>query len=114
MSFVCRLNQLSSASVTLSGGVRRHRAGGRVAHGTARRFSFLSPFSFGDGIFRDGCVPFLKSRMEFVRKQVYRYNLLTGLYMLDWWERALFNVVAASFTVVTGYYGYQYYHVLTQ
>ncbi len=46
--------------------------------------------------------------MEFVKKQYYRYELLTGLYMLDWWEKLVFNVCALGVTAATTYYSYGY------
>ena len=39
--------------------------------------------------------------MEFVKKQYYRYELLTGLYVLDWWEKLVFNVCALGVTAAT-------------
>ena len=46
--------------------------------------------------------------MEFVKKQLYRYELLTGLYMLDWWEKLVFNACALGVTAATTYYSYGY------
>ncbi|KAI4372918.1 hypothetical protein MLD38_011099 [Melastoma candidum] len=31
--------------------------------------------------------------MNWIRRKVYLYNVTFGLYMLDWWERYLFNIL---------------------
>ncbi|XP_073296922.1 uncharacterized protein [Primulina huaijiensis] len=31
--------------------------------------------------------------MNWVQRKIYLYNVTFGLYMLDWWERLLFNAV---------------------
>ncbi|CAN4124139.1 unnamed protein product [Withania somnifera] len=31
--------------------------------------------------------------MNWVQREVYLYNVTFGLYMLDWWERCLFNIL---------------------
>ncbi|PKU61429.1 hypothetical protein MA16_Dca026143 [Dendrobium catenatum] len=31
--------------------------------------------------------------MNFVSRKIYLYNVTTGLYALDWWERYLFNTL---------------------
>ena len=45
---------------------------------------------------------------KFFKRQYYHWNLWTGLYMLDWWERLIFNLVCFAFTVLTAYS--TYYH----
>lgn len=41
--------------------------------------------------------------MQKVERWVFLYNLTTGLYMLDWWERCVFNVVFLVFFLVACY-----------
>ncbi|CAN6577602.1 unnamed protein product [Malus baccata var. baccata] len=31
--------------------------------------------------------------MNWVQRKIYLYNVTFGLYMLDWWERCLFNTL---------------------
>ncbi|KAM0822136.1 hypothetical protein ACQ4PT_071699 [Festuca glaucescens] len=31
--------------------------------------------------------------MNWVSKKIHLYNVTMGLYMLDWWERCLFNIM---------------------
>ncbi|KAL0907375.1 hypothetical protein M5K25_021781 [Dendrobium thyrsiflorum] len=31
--------------------------------------------------------------MNFVSRKIHLYNVTMGLYMLDWWERYLFNIL---------------------
>eukprot|EP00261_Vitis_vinifera_P014299 XP_003631880.2 PREDICTED: uncharacterized protein LOC100852945 isoform X2 [Vitis vinifera] len=31
--------------------------------------------------------------MNWVQRKIYLYNVTFGLYMLDWWERCLFNIL---------------------
>ncbi|KAI4370529.1 hypothetical protein MLD38_018876 [Melastoma candidum] len=31
--------------------------------------------------------------MNWIQRKVYLYNVTFGLYMLDWWERYLFNIL---------------------
>ncbi|XP_054776157.1 uncharacterized protein LOC129284653 isoform X2 [Prosopis cineraria] len=31
--------------------------------------------------------------MNWVQRKIYLYNVTFGLYMLDWWERYLFNTL---------------------
>ncbi|KAJ8772732.1 hypothetical protein K2173_027909 [Erythroxylum novogranatense] len=31
--------------------------------------------------------------MNWIQRKIYRYNVTFGLYMLDWWERYLFNTL---------------------
>ncbi|XP_010522075.1 PREDICTED: uncharacterized protein LOC104800827 [Tarenaya hassleriana] len=31
--------------------------------------------------------------MNWVQRKIYLYNVTFGLYMLDWWERYLFNAL---------------------
>ena len=47
-------------------------------------------------------------KMGFVQRQLYHWNLWTGLYMLDWWERLIFNLVFFAFTIGSAYS--VYYH----
>ncbi len=56
----------------------------------------------------ESTVFFFNRAMEFVNRQYYRYNLWTGLYMLDWWERLTFNVAAFGVTAAAGYYSYNF------
>ncbi|CAM6082936.1 unnamed protein product [Calypogeia fissa] len=35
-----------------------------------------------------------KRAVAWVNSKIYVYNVTFGLYMLDWWERVLFNVLA--------------------
>ena len=41
-------------------------------------------------------------------QKYFHYNLATGLYMLEPWEKALFNTVAGGITLATLYYTYGY------
>ncbi|PXF49144.1 Serine palmitoyltransferase small subunit A [Gracilariopsis chorda] len=47
--------------------------------------------------------PRTRSFKESVSLWVYRYNLSTALYMLEPWERALFNIVVISILAYTVY-----------
>ncbi|CAL0329769.1 unnamed protein product [Lupinus luteus] len=31
--------------------------------------------------------------MNWIQRKIYLYNVTFGLYMLDWWERFIFNTV---------------------
>ncbi|XP_043692420.1 uncharacterized protein LOC122642880 isoform X1 [Telopea speciosissima] len=31
--------------------------------------------------------------MNLIQRKIYLYNVTFGLYMLDWWERFLFNIL---------------------
>nr|GMD86515.1 hypothetical protein DM860_009354 [Ipomoea batatas] len=31
--------------------------------------------------------------MNWIQRKIYLYNVTFGLYMLDWWERCLFNIL---------------------
>ncbi|XP_016560592.1 uncharacterized protein LOC107859938 isoform X2 [Capsicum annuum] len=31
--------------------------------------------------------------MKWIQRKIYLYNVTFGLYMLDWWERYLFNTL---------------------
>ncbi|XP_044460852.1 uncharacterized protein LOC123192384 [Mangifera indica] len=31
--------------------------------------------------------------MNWIQRKIYLYNVTFGLYMLDWWERYLFNIL---------------------
>ena len=42
--------------------------------------------------------------MAWLEKKHYEYNVMTGIYMLDTWERCLFNVVILFIVIVTTYY----------
>ncbi|EYU44674.1 hypothetical protein ABFS82_08G074500 [Erythranthe guttata] len=35
----------------------------------------------------------MNKNMNWVQRKVYLYNVTFGLYMLDWWERFLFNAL---------------------
>ncbi|XP_038716906.1 uncharacterized protein LOC120010245 [Tripterygium wilfordii] len=32
-------------------------------------------------------------KMNWIQRKIYLYNVTFGLYMLDWWERCLFNTL---------------------
>ncbi|PON77765.1 Small subunit of serine palmitoyltransferase-like [Parasponia andersonii] len=56
--------------------------------------SLLSAFSLS----RSQLPPFLqlfdgREKMNWVQRKIYLYNVTFGLYMLDWWERCLFNTI---------------------
>ncbi|KAI3942982.1 hypothetical protein MKW98_005494 [Papaver atlanticum] len=34
-----------------------------------------------------------QEEMNFVQRKIYLYNVTFGLYMLEWWERYLFNIL---------------------
>ncbi|URD94511.1 hypothetical protein MUK42_30400 [Musa troglodytarum] len=34
-----------------------------------------------------------RKKMNWVSRKVHLYNVTMGLYMLDWWERCLFNIL---------------------
>ena len=38
-----------------------------------------------------------------LERWIFLYNVTTGLYMLDWWERCIFNAVFLIFFAVAGY-----------
>ncbi|KAG0591421.1 hypothetical protein M758_1G171600 [Ceratodon purpureus] len=38
-----------------------------------------------------------------LERWIFLYNVTTGLYMLDWWERCIFNAVFIIFFAVAGY-----------
>jgi hypothetical protein len=38
-----------------------------------------------------------------LERWIFLYNVTTGLYMLDWWERCIFNAVFLLFFAVAGY-----------
>eukprot|EP01138_Halocafeteria_seosinensis_P015550 gb/GECG01015868.1/.p1 GENE.gb/GECG01015868.1/~~gb/GECG01015868.1/.p1 ORF type:complete len:166 (+),score=18.68 gb/GECG01015868.1/:1-498(+) len=48
------------------------------------------------------------------RRRTYQYELTTGLYMLDRWEKVLFNTVLMGIFGGLSYYGYQYVDSLIQ
>ncbi|EES01711.1 hypothetical protein BDA96_03G373000 [Sorghum bicolor] len=35
----------------------------------------------------------MAGEMSWVGKKIHLYNVTMGLYMLDWWERCLFNIL---------------------
>ncbi|KAI8872014.1 hypothetical protein GQ42DRAFT_106075, partial [Ramicandelaber brevisporus] len=48
------------------------------------------------------------SVVDYVKLQKLRYELVTGLYMLEPWEKSLFNSVLAGFVSITCYGAYSY------
>ncbi|KAG0618057.1 hypothetical protein M758_4G035700 [Ceratodon purpureus] len=45
----------------------------------------------------------LRAVMQRLERWVFFYNVTTGLYMLDWWERCIFNVVFLVFLLEACY-----------
>ncbi|KAH7843301.1 hypothetical protein Vadar_014969 [Vaccinium darrowii] len=43
--------------------------------------------------------------MNWVQRKIYLYNVTFGLYMLDWWERCLFNILVIVLTWFVCYNG---------
>ena len=48
------------------------------------------------------------SLTNWISHKIYLYELWTGLYMLDPWEKALFNLLVASVAGFSSYYTYKY------
>ncbi|XP_047318397.1 uncharacterized protein LOC124921745 [Impatiens glandulifera] len=45
--------------------------------------------------------------MNWVQRKIYLYNVTFGLYMLDWWERCLFNTLVLVLMWFVCYNGFQ-------
>lgn len=45
-----------------------------------------------------------------VERWLFLYNVTTGLYMLDWWERCIVNAIFALFFALVGNYSVPYLH----
>ncbi|VVA90198.1 unnamed protein product [Arabis nemorensis] len=50
--------------------------------------------------------------MNWVQRKIYLYNVTFGLYMLDWWERYLFNALVAVLMWFVMYNGTRYFSEL--
>ncbi|CAL8160555.1 unnamed protein product [Prunus armeniaca] len=46
--------------------------------------------------------------MNWVQRKIYLYNVTFGLYMLDWWERYLFNTLVVVLMWFIFYNGSRY------
>ncbi|KAG7016096.1 hypothetical protein SDJN02_21200, partial [Cucurbita argyrosperma subsp. argyrosperma] len=46
--------------------------------------------------------------MNWIQRKVYLYNVTFGLYMLDWWERILFNTLVVVLMWFMFYNGSRY------
>ncbi|XP_011099579.1 uncharacterized protein LOC105177962 [Sesamum indicum] len=46
--------------------------------------------------------------MNWVQRKIYLYNVTFGLYMLDWWERFLFNTLVVVLMWFVCYNGFRY------
>ncbi|KAG5375680.1 hypothetical protein IGI04_040276 [Brassica rapa subsp. trilocularis] len=61
------------------------------------------------------CITFLRgsgSDMNWVQRKIYLYNVTFGLYMLDWWERYLFNGLVVVLMWFVAYNGTRYFSEL--
>ncbi|XP_024387295.1 uncharacterized protein [Physcomitrium patens] len=47
-----------------------------------------------------------------IDRWIFLYNVTTGLYMLDWWERCIINTVFLIFLVVAGYNSNHYLQMI--
>ncbi|XP_033146442.1 uncharacterized protein LOC103865088 isoform X1 [Brassica rapa] len=47
--------------------------------------------------------------MNWVQRKIYLYNVTFGLYMLDWWERYLFNSLVVILMWFILYNGSRYF-----
>ncbi|KAJ0244935.1 Transmembrane protein [Hirschfeldia incana] len=52
------------------------------------------------------------SDMNWVQRKIYLYNVTFGLYMLDWWERYLFNGLVVVLMWFVAYNGTRYFSEL--
>ncbi|KAG7653301.1 Small subunit of serine palmitoyltransferase-like [Arabidopsis suecica] len=52
--------------------------------------------------------------MNWVQRKIYLYNVTFGLYMLDWWERYLFNSLVVVLMWFVIYNGTRYFSELFQ
>ncbi|CAF1864988.1 hypothetical protein Bca4012_033605 [Brassica carinata] len=50
--------------------------------------------------------------MNWVQRKIYLYNVTFGLYMLDWWERYLFNSLVVILMWFILYNGSRYFSEL--
>ncbi|MCO5593759.1 hypothetical protein L7F22_047776 [Adiantum nelumboides] len=50
----------------------------------------------------------MKKLCRWVHRQIFVYNITFGLYMLDWWERLLFNLLVILLIWFLCYNGSQY------
>ncbi|XP_015574330.1 uncharacterized protein LOC8280959 isoform X4 [Ricinus communis] len=46
--------------------------------------------------------------MNWIQRKIYLYNVTFGLYMLDWWERCLFNTLVVVLMWFIFYNGSRY------
>ncbi|XP_009629655.1 uncharacterized protein [Nicotiana tomentosiformis] len=46
--------------------------------------------------------------MNWIQRKIYLYNVTFGLYMLDWWERCLFNILVLVLLWFMCYNGFRY------
>ncbi|KAH6831522.1 transmembrane protein [Perilla frutescens var. hirtella] len=46
--------------------------------------------------------------MNWVQRKIYLYNVTFGLYMLDWWERFLFNTLMVVLMWFVCYNGFRF------
>ncbi|XP_065873204.1 uncharacterized protein [Euphorbia lathyris] len=46
--------------------------------------------------------------MNWIQRKIYLYNVTFGLYMLDWWERCLFNILVVVLMWFIFYNGSRY------
>ncbi|XP_051126954.1 uncharacterized protein LOC127248581 [Andrographis paniculata] len=46
--------------------------------------------------------------MNWIQRKIYLYNVTFGLYMLDWWERLLFNTLVLVLMWFVCYNGFRY------
>ncbi|KAL1202099.1 hypothetical protein V5N11_015039 [Cardamine amara subsp. amara] len=53
-----------------------------------------------------------RSDMNWVQRKIYLYNVTFGLYMLDWWERYLFNALVIVLMWFVMYNGTRYFSEL--
>ncbi|KAH0876765.1 hypothetical protein HID58_064159, partial [Brassica napus] len=58
-----------------------------------------------------GCLE-VGSDMNWVQRKIYLYNVTFGLYMLDWWERYLFNGLVVVLMWFVAYNGTRYFSEL--
>ncbi|XP_063936890.1 uncharacterized protein LOC108194129 isoform X1 [Daucus carota subsp. sativus] len=50
--------------------------------------------------------------MNWVQRKIYLYNVTFGLYMLDWWERCLFNTIVLVLMWFMCYNGIRFFSQL--
>mmetsp|Transcript_42831 Transcript_42831/g.104694 ORF Transcript_42831/g.104694 Transcript_42831/m.104694 type:complete len:106 (-) Transcript_42831:450-767(-) len=49
----------------------------------------------------DGSLRRRRSFKQWLQLKYMQYNVTSGLYMLDWWEKILFNIIIASILATT-------------